>query len=183
MLGSNPATWQPVNAQMTTIGNGDTIQNSTVYNNLQNTTIGNRDTMQNSTVYNLANSGVKTAYSKYPTTYAQAQQYVPVSQVKAVALQNTTIGNEDTFQNSTVYNNLQNTTIGNRDTMQNSTVYLQNTTIGNEDTFQNSTVYNLGTDVAVSGTYTSPVSTSSTSIPTTYIGNDDTTHNTTIFLI
>ena len=66
--------------------------------------MGNGDTVQNSTIYNLANSGVSTAYAQYPTTHAQAYQYVPVSKVAAKTLQNTTIGNGDTIQNSKIYN-------------------------------------------------------------------------------
>ena len=77
------------------------------------------------------------------------------------------MGNDDTVQNSTIYDllfnskksasgtvegsnygvqsisALQNTTMGNSDTVQNSTIYnLQNTTMGNSDTVQNSTIYN-----------------------------------------
>ena len=91
--------------QNTTIGNGDTFQNSTVYD-LQNTTIGNGDTIQNSKIYNL---GKDYSFSVGPVSGSLQ------------TLQNTTIGNRDTMQNSTVY--LQNTTIGDMDTIQNSTVY------------------------------------------------------------
>ena len=84
--------------------------------------MGNMDTVQNSTIYNLGACSGNDCQSSTDFTLSMP---IPV---------------------------LQNTTIGNRDTMQNSTVYLQNTTIGDRDTIQNSTVYDLGLNVVnVSG--------------------------------
>ena len=89
--------------QTTVIGNGDTIQNSKIYNlatagadqslvlpsgdfavaGLQNTTMGNMDTVQNSTVYNLQGPMPTNTYiapdascadcTVYPGTYSTLQ--------------------------------------------------------------------------------------------------------------